>query len=62
MASYAACIVRLLGAYALHMTYTSIFYHRGLAHGVVLLTLGMVRFVNATGMWICGVDAKAWAC
>jgi stearoyl-CoA desaturase (Delta-9 desaturase) len=49
-------------AYVLNLTYMSVFYHRGLAHGAVLLGPRMRRFVVATGPWISGLDAKAWTC
>jgi stearoyl-CoA desaturase (Delta-9 desaturase) len=51
-----------LGSYGLNITYTSVFYHRGLAHGAVVLGPRLRRFVAWTGSWVTGLDPKAWAC
>lgn len=50
----------LLG-YTLNMFYITVLYHRGLAHGSVKLGPKMLRFLEKTGIWVTGLDPKAWA-
>lgn len=52
----------LVVGYLINITYITVFYHRALAHGSVVLTARMRRFVVATGIWATGLDPKAWAC
>jgi stearoyl-CoA desaturase (delta-9 desaturase) len=49
-------------AYALNLSYITVFYHRALAHRSLRLSPRTLRFVVATGNWITGLDPKAWAC
>lgn len=62
MAYYALCAVVLVVTYLINTTYISVFYHRGLAHGAVVLKPWLRRFVALTGSWVTGIDPKAWAC
>lgn len=55
-----ACALVFLGAYTLNLCYVSIFYHRALAHRSVCLRHRTRRFVIATGIWVTGIDPKAW--
>ena len=49
-------------AYVVNMFYITVLYHRGLAHGAVSLKPWVRRLTVATGMWVTGIDPKAWAC
>jgi stearoyl-CoA desaturase (delta-9 desaturase) len=51
-----------LAGYLVNMLYITVFYHRGLTHGAVLLKPRVKKFVAITGSWITGIDPKAWAC
>ena len=57
-----ACFAVLLVGYAVTITITSVGYHRGLTHGAVRLHPAVSRFLMRYGMWITGIDAKAWVC
>ena len=48
--------------YVLNLFYITVLYHRGLAHGAVVLKPFMRKFTIATGNWVTGIDPKAWAC
>ncbi len=48
--------------YILNMFYTSVLYHRGLAHKALDISNGMRRFIFASGMWVTGIDPKGWVC
>jgi len=54
-----ALIIFFLG-YVLNMFYISVLYHRGLAHGSVMLGPRMKKFISQTGLWITGIDPKPW--
>jgi len=62
MDAFPASILVFLGAYLLNVLYITVFYHRGLAHEAVILSPRMQRLVAKTGIWITGIDAKAWVC
>jgi len=49
-------------AYLINITYISVFYHRGLAHRAVELPNWLVRWIAASGVWLTGLDPKAWVC
>lgn len=51
-----------LAAYLVNTTLITVFYHRGLAHKAVVLRPGARRFVAALGIWLTGLDPKAWVC
>lgn len=48
--------------YLISMTYTSVFYHRGLCHDAVKLSPFLTKLVEHTGMLITGIDPKGWVC
>jgi stearoyl-CoA desaturase (Delta-9 desaturase) len=48
--------------YLINIFYITVLYHRGLTHNSVLLKPAMVQFIGATGIWVTGIDPKAWAC
>jgi stearoyl-CoA desaturase (delta-9 desaturase) len=48
--------------YLLNVFYITVLYHRGLTHQSVLLVPAMVKWVGWTGIWVTGIDPKAWAC
>lgn len=56
------CGAVFIGACLINLTYISVFYHRGLTHGAVVLNPGVQKFVAATGPWVMGIDAKTWTC
>ncbi|MDQ3234108.1 MAG: acyl-CoA desaturase [Pseudobdellovibrionaceae bacterium] len=62
MDAFPASVLVFLGAYLLNVLYITVFYHRGLAHEAVILSPRMQRFVAKTGIWVTGIDAKAWVC
>jgi stearoyl-CoA desaturase (Delta-9 desaturase) len=51
-----------LFGYLVSMIYTSIFYHRALAHDSVFLSNRMKKLIGLTGMIITGIDPKGWIC
>ena len=56
-----ACAVFLL-VYLINIFFISVLYHRGLTHQSVVLSRSMVKWVQWTGIWVTGIDPKAWAC
>jgi stearoyl-CoA desaturase (delta-9 desaturase) len=56
------CFLVLLVGYAITITITSVGYHRGLTHGAVTLHPWVRTALMRYGMWITGIDAKAWVC
>ncbi len=57
-----ACLVVFLVAYLVNTATISVLYHRGLAHGAVELGPGLRRFTARAGIWLTGLDPKAWVC
>ncbi len=55
-------LVFLAIGYLINTTYITVFYHRALAHGAVVLKPWMKRFVVLTGIWATGLDPKGWVC
>jgi stearoyl-CoA desaturase (delta-9 desaturase) len=62
MANVTICIAMFLATYFINLVYVSVFYHRGLAHGALVLKPWLRWFVVATGNWVTGIDPKAWVC
>lgn len=62
MMYFGLCLVVFLVTYLINITYISVFYHRGLAHGAVRLSPAVVRLVAYTGNWFTGLDPKGWVC
>jgi len=62
MAHYLGVFAVFLAAYLLNVLYISVFFHRGLAHGAVVLSPALRRFVARSGCWVTGIDPKAWVC
>lgn len=48
--------------YLLNIFYITVLYHRGLTHQAVQLSPGAMKFLERTGIWVTGIDPKAWAC
>lgn len=46
----------------LNIFYITVLYHRGLAHGSVKLNLVSMWLIAKTGIWVTGIDPKAWVC
>jgi stearoyl-CoA desaturase (delta-9 desaturase) len=47
--------------YLLNMFYITVLYHRGITHQAVILRPGVIKLLQATGIWVTGLDPKAWA-
>jgi len=61
--SYAlVCLLVFIVGYLINITYTSVFYHRGLTHGAIEIRPWMKKFIVATGTWMTGLDPKVWVC
>ncbi|MFP6664267.1 MAG: acyl-CoA desaturase [Deltaproteobacteria bacterium] len=56
------CISVFLITYLVNATMISLFYHRGLAHDALILHPRVERFVGRWGIWLTGIDPKAWVC
>jgi fatty-acid desaturase len=56
------CVGVFLAAYLVNTTMISVFYHRGLAHGAVALRPWATRLAANAGIWLTGLDPKAWVC
>lgn len=48
--------------YLVSMSYTSIFYHRALAHEALSIPNWMRTFIQHSGMLVTGIDPKGWIC
>ena len=42
--------------------YITVLYHRGLAHGSIVLSPAANWLIANTGIWMTGIDPKAWVC
>ena len=58
----ATCAAVFLLAYLINTTIISVFYHRALAHGAVILHPRARTFAASFGIWLTGLDAKGWVC
>jgi len=59
---YIFCLFVLGTAYFLNIFYVTVFYHRGLTHGAVLLKPWVKKLVVWSGNWVTGLDPKGWTC
>ncbi len=57
----AVCALVFTCAYLLNIIMITVGYHRGLAHGAVALHPRLRSFVVHGGVWLTGIDPKAWA-
>ena len=48
--------------YMVNVFYITVLYHRGLTHQSVILRPKLTKFIGKTGIWVTGIDPKAWAC
>ncbi len=55
------CVLMFAVGYLLNITYITVFYHRGLAHGAVELSPVARWLAVHTGSWVTGLDPKGWA-
>ncbi|MBL6764727.1 MAG: fatty acid desaturase [Verrucomicrobiae bacterium] len=62
MAIWLIPLLVFIGAYLVNIVYISVFYHRALAHGAITLRPWLRWFVIRSGVWLTGIDPKAWAC
>jgi stearoyl-CoA desaturase (delta-9 desaturase) len=62
MAYVLLCIAVFSGTYLLSLSYITVVYHRGFAHGAVAFAPGASRWLAHLGNWITGMDVKAWTC
>lgn len=56
------CLVVFAGAYALNMTYISVFYHRAFTHEAIRIHPKFRPFIIKSSNWVTGIDLKAWTC
>lgn len=47
--------------YILNMFYITVLYHRALSHKAILLGPKMMKWLGATGIWVTGLEPKAWS-
>ena len=59
---FVACLLVFLAAYLVNATTISVLYHRGLAHRAVELHPRTRHLAARAGIWLTGLDAKAWVC
>lgn len=52
----------LFAATIINIFYITVLYHRGLAHGAVHLNKVSMWLISRTGIWVTGIDPKAWVC
>jgi len=57
---FAACGLIFVSAYVLNVLVITVGYHRGLAHKAVRLRPWLRRAVIGGGIWITGLDPRAW--
>jgi stearoyl-CoA desaturase (delta-9 desaturase) len=62
LADYLYCAAVFVASYSLSLGYITVFYHRGFAHGALVMPSAVRRFVAWTGSWVTGIDVKAWIC
>ena len=55
------CALIFLCGYMINMFYITVLYHRGLTHGAVILSPAVLKFLEYTGVWVTGLDPKAWS-
>lgn len=48
--------------YMINVFYITVLYHRGLTHRAVEMSPGLEKWLAWTGVWLTGIDPKAWAC
>ena len=56
----AACAAMFVSAYLTSIVAITVGYHRGLAHGALVLHPALRRVVIEAGIWLTGLDPKAW--
>lgn len=56
-----ALVIFAIG-YLINIFYITVLYHRGLSHGSVVMGPKLTKFLQYTGIWVTGIDPKAWAC
>jgi stearoyl-CoA desaturase (Delta-9 desaturase) len=56
------CVAVFIAAYVTNITTISVLYHRGLAHRGVRWGPRMEKFTAVWGIWLTGLDPKAWVC
>jgi stearoyl-CoA desaturase (delta-9 desaturase) len=49
-------------AYLLNIFFITVLYHRALTHESITLKPWVMRFLGVTGVWLTGLEPKAWAC
>ncbi len=49
-------------ANVINIFYITVLYHRGLAHGAIRLSPAAKWLIAKTGIWVTGIDPKAWVC
>lgn len=62
MGGLLAAVVLFAIGYLINIFYITVLYHRGLSHGSVVLGPKLMALLKWTGIWVTGIDPKAWAC
>jgi stearoyl-CoA desaturase (Delta-9 desaturase) len=53
-------LIVFITTWTFSLVYTSVFYHRSLAHNAIVLGPGLRRFVLVSGNWVTGIDPVGW--
>jgi stearoyl-CoA desaturase (delta-9 desaturase) len=48
--------------YLINIFYITVLYHRALTHGAITLKPWVMQILGSTGVWLTGLEPKAWAC
>lgn len=62
MNPYLIAAIVFVAGYLVNIFYITVLYHRGLTHQSVILKPFVVTWIKWTGIWVTGLDPKAWAC
>ena len=55
-------ILIFLAGYLINIFFITVVYHRGLTHRAIILNPILVNLAQYAGVWITGIDSKAWVC
>ena len=55
-------VILFLMGYLINIFYITVLYHRALTHQAIVLSPFARRWTIQSGIWMTGIDPKAWAC